>query len=169
MSSTSSFRFEEAFARFVDHLGDWWPSEYTWSEAALEGIGIEPREGGMCFEHGPHGFRCDWGRVLTVDRPRSVVLTWQIGPNREPVPDPSKASEVEVRFEPEDETTTRVELEHRGFDRHGAAAENYRAALASEQGWPYILSRYAAVTQEATEATEVPIVGQVTTGVASLL
>jgi hypothetical protein len=35
-------------------------------------------------------------------------------------------------------------MEHRDFDRHGEGAEGYRAALASEQGWPYILGRYAA-------------------------
>jgi hypothetical protein len=37
-----------------------------------------------------------------------------------------------------------VTLEHRDFDHHGDGADDYRTALASEQGWPYILSRYAA-------------------------
>jgi uncharacterized protein YndB with AHSA1/START domain len=130
---------DRAFARFVEHLGEWWPAEYTWSQDVLEAIGIEPREGGMCFERGPHGFRCDWGRVIAFEPPERLVFTWQIGPNRDPVPDDRRASEVEVRFD----GATQVQLEHRRFERHGEAAEAYRAALASEQGWPYILGRYA--------------------------
>jgi uncharacterized protein YndB with AHSA1/START domain len=135
---------EAAFARLVDDLGDWWPPEYTWSQAVLEEIRIEPREGGMCFERGPHGFRCDWGRVLTFEPPLRLAFTWQIGPRREPVPDERRASEVELRFEAAGPRATRVVLEHRGFERHGEDGDAYRDALASEQGWPYILGRYAA-------------------------
>lgn len=130
---------ERAFAAFVDELGEWWPAEYTWSGPVLERIGIEPRPGGACFEIGPYGFRCDWGRVTAWEPPRNLAFTWQIGARREPVPDPERASEVEVRF-----GDGEVSLEHRGFERHGDDAENYRAALASEHGWPYILARYAA-------------------------
>ncbi len=133
----------EAFSRFVDRLGEWWPAEYTWSQDALEEIVIEPREGGLCSEHGPDGFRCDWGRVLRFERPTGLSFSWQIGPGREPVPDRHKASEVEVRFERVGEATTRVALEHRGFERHGEGGEEYSAALSSDQGWPYILERYA--------------------------
>jgi uncharacterized protein YndB with AHSA1/START domain len=133
---------EAAFARFVDDFRDWWPAEYTWSQDVLEQIGIEPREGGMCFERGRHGFRCDWGRVLAFEPPRRLGFRWQISPRREPVPDERRASEVELRFEAEGNCVTRVELEHRGFERHGEG-DAYRDALASEQGWPYILGRYA--------------------------
>jgi uncharacterized protein YndB with AHSA1/START domain len=129
---------ERAFAAFAD-LGAWWPAEYSWAGDVLEEIGIEPREGGHCYELGPHGIRCDWGRVTAWEPPRRLVFTWQIGPQREPAPDPARASEVEVRFD-----ATTVTLEHRDFERHGPDAENYRAALASEHGWPYILGRYAA-------------------------
>jgi uncharacterized protein YndB with AHSA1/START domain len=128
---------ERAFAVFTGELDAWWPREYTWSGDALEHIGIEPH--GACFEIGPDGFRCDWGRVTAWEPPRRLVFRWQIGAQREPVPDPAKASEVEVRF-----GDGEVTLEHRGFDRHGPDAEGDRAALASEQGWPYILERYAA-------------------------
>ena len=134
---------EAAFARFVDDLGAWWPREYTWSAEALERIGIESRAGGMCFELGPHGFRCDWGRVLEFEAPERLVITWQIGPDRAPVPVPQRASEVEVRFAAEGDRTTRVALEHRHFDRHGESAGAYRDTLASDQGWPFILGRYA--------------------------
>ncbi|MFD2763889.1 SRPBCC family protein [Micromonospora eburnea] len=134
---------ERAFAVFTGSLTDWWVPEYTWSgPAALAELGVEPRAGGMLYEIGPYGFRSDWGRVLTWDPPRRFVFSWQIGPDRVPVPDPAQASEVEVLFLPEGPTRTRVEVEHRHFDRHGAAAEGYRKALTA--GWHELLCRYLA-------------------------
>jgi uncharacterized protein YndB with AHSA1/START domain len=134
---------EQAFSAFVD-LARWWPREYTWAADTLEDIGIDPREGGFCFEHGPYGFTCHWGRVLVWDPPARLVFTWQIAPDRVPAPDPAKASEVEVRFQPAGTPSTGVELEHRGFARHGDGGHAYRQAMASPGGWPYILDRYAA-------------------------
>ncbi|PZG00596.1 SRPBCC family protein [Micromonospora deserti] len=133
---------EQAFAVFTRALTDWWVTEYTWSgpEHLVE-LGMEPRAGGMLYEIGPYGFRADWGRVLTWDPPRRLVFTWQIGPDRAPVPDPARASEVEALFQPDGPTRTRVEVEHRHFDRHGEAAEGYRQALTA--GWHELLSRYA--------------------------
>lgn len=133
---------DQAFAVFTSQLSDWWVKEYTWSgPEALAEIGFEPHTGGMGYEIGPHGFRVDWGRVMDWQPGHRLIFSWQIGPDRAPVPDPAKASEVEVRFCPEADGT-RVEVEHRGFDRHGEAAEGYRQALTA--GWHELLSRYAA-------------------------
>ena len=132
-----------AFALFAEELGRWWPREYTWGQDALVRIGIEPRVGGRCYEIGPHDFHSDWGRVLLWELPHRLVLAWQISPDRAPEPNPSKASEVEVRFEYLDESQTQVVLEHRAFDRHGVGGASYREAMASAQGWPFILQRYA--------------------------
>jgi uncharacterized protein YndB with AHSA1/START domain len=139
---------ERAFTLFAQGFATWWPAEYTWSQEALETIAIEPHSGGRCFERGPDGFEVDWGRVKEWGPPRSLKFSWQISPRREPVPDAAKAGEVEVQFVGEDAGSTRVELEHTGFERHGEGAEEYRAAMASEQGWPYILDRYASAAAE---------------------
>ncbi|GIJ22319.1 SRPBCC family protein [Micromonospora lutea] len=133
---------ERAYEVFTGRLADWWVTEYTWSgPAVLVELGMEPRPGGMLYEIGPYGFRNDWGRVLTWDPPRRLVFTWQIGADRAPVPDPARASEVEVLFTPA-ESGTQIEVAHRHFDRHGTAAEGYRRALTA--GWHELLSRYAA-------------------------
>ena len=38
---------------------------------------------------------------------------------------------------------TRVELEHRNLDRHGAGWEGVREGVAGDDGWPLYLRRYA--------------------------
>jgi hypothetical protein len=143
---------DRAFTTFVEEFANWWPPEYTWGQEALETIGIEGREGGRCFERGPHGFHNDWGRVLAYEPPTEgregggrLLISWQVSPMREPVPDPERASEVEVRFEEEGPSSTRVEFEHRSFSRHGPGGEEYLEAMSSpDWGWTYILDRYAA-------------------------
>jgi uncharacterized protein YndB with AHSA1/START domain len=134
---------QQAFATFTEGMTAWWPPEYTWAHKTLEHIAIEPREGGHCFERGPHGFRCDWGRVVTCEPPERIAFTWQITPQRVPQPDPAQSSLVEVRFDPDGEAGTRVTLAHRHFSRHGEGAEGYEAAMASPQGWPLLLERFA--------------------------
>jgi len=133
---------ERAFAIFTERLEVWWPREYTWGKEAMESIGIECHEGGFCYETGPNGFLCHWGRVLEWDPPHRLVLSWQISPERAPEPNPDKASEIEIRFIAEGPRTI-VEFEHRCFGRHGEGGARYRAAMDSPQGWTYILQRYA--------------------------
>ena len=136
---------EDAFAAFTERMADWWPPEYTWSGAALSAVEVEPRAGGRWYERDTRGAEQAWGTVRAWEPPRRVVLSWGISPARLPEPDPSRASEVEVRFHPEG-GGTRVELEHRGFARHGAeGAAGYRAGMDSAAGWPAILARFAAV------------------------
>jgi uncharacterized protein YndB with AHSA1/START domain len=135
---------ERAFVHFTTGIRRWWPREYTWSQDVLEEIGLEPGAGGRCFEVGPHGFRCDWGRVVAWEAPRRLVFLWQIAPSRAPEPNPARASEVEVRFLEAGLEATRVELEHRAFERHGPGGAGYREGMASPEGWTYMLERYAA-------------------------
>ena len=130
-----------AFETFTA-LNAWWPREYTWSGESLGFIGIEPRFGGNCYEIGPNNLRLEWGHLTAYEPYIRLQFTWNIGPDRVPVPNPQQASEVEVRFFPAGEYLTRLELAHRGLERHGEAAVASREGLASPQGWPYILQRY---------------------------
>lgn len=133
-----------AFDKFRRDLFWWWPREYSWSGAVLEDMVLEGRKGGFCWEKGPFGFRCDWGRVLRWVPPDRIVIAWHISPSRVPEPDPAKASEVELRFVPLDGKRTRLELEHRNFAAHGEGHDAYRNAMAAEKGWPHILRSFAA-------------------------
>ncbi len=133
---------EEAFRRFTERAGRWWPKAFTWSQETLVDLVIEPRAGGRCFEEGPHGFRCDFGRVLEAVPGERLVFTWQIDPSRAPQPDPQRVSRVEVRFgAAASGEGTQVEATHDGFERHGEGAAAYRDGMA--QGWRVLLDAFA--------------------------
>jgi uncharacterized protein YndB with AHSA1/START domain len=136
---------ERAFELFTEGLGQWWPREFSWSQDALEEMGIEPHEDGFAYERGPHGFTIHWGRVLTCETPQRLVFTWQIAADRSPQPDPDKASEVEVLFTGSPQGGTDVTLEHRGWERHGESAQDYRDGFEAAGAWPHALERLAAV------------------------
>lgn len=131
-----------AFEVFVNDLNGWWPKEYTWSQEKLKQILIEPEKNGLCIEIGPYNFRCDWGRVTEFEKGDRISIKWQISPQRVPVPDPDKSSDVDVVFKEKTESETILELMHSNFENHGEGSEAYREAMNSEQGWDYILSRF---------------------------
>jgi uncharacterized protein YndB with AHSA1/START domain len=102
----------------------------------------EPREGGHIYDCGVDGSECRWARVLAYEPPNRVVFSWDISPQWQIETDVAKTSEVEVRFISEAPERTRVELEHRNLDRHGAGWEGASAGVASEDGWPLYLQRF---------------------------
>ncbi|MCA9972223.1 MAG: SRPBCC family protein [Anaerolineales bacterium] len=140
---TVPLSMEGAFALFTEGLARWWPPAYTWSQDVLDTIAMEPWVNGRCYERGPHDFTCDWGRVLAWEPPHRLVFTWQISPDRAPEPNPTRASEVEVRFEAKGALSTRLAFVHRYFGRHGADGARYRAMLDAPEGWSTILNAYA--------------------------
>jgi uncharacterized protein YndB with AHSA1/START domain len=135
---------ESAFELFVDEFADWWPlSSHHIGERQAAEVVIEPREGGRWFERDQSGTECEWGSVLAVERPRRIVLAWQLSPNYEFDPDRARATEVEVSFEAQGEASTRVTVEHRGFEVHGEAAGAMRDSVGGEGGWATLLELYA--------------------------
>ncbi|HMI86482.1 MAG TPA: SRPBCC domain-containing protein [Polyangiaceae bacterium] len=85
---------------------------------------VEPRVGGRWLERTREGEEISWGDVRAYEPGRRLVLGFAIGADRQPV-SREKASEVEVRFIPAGEST-RVEVEHRNFERHEEGAELLR-------------------------------------------
>ncbi|MEU4194271.1 hypothetical protein AB0E69_20415 [Kribbella sp. NPDC026611] len=123
-----------AFRLFTDEFGDWWPREFSWSGAdLLEDIGLMA---GVLYEVGPNGLQWDWGRVLASEPGRRFRFSWQIGPDRVPIPRTEDATEVEVTF-----TAGLVHVTHRGWERHGDAGADYRNSFT--EVWPHALGRFA--------------------------
>src|SRR5262249_6951070 len=135
---------ERAFTVFADEMATWWPPDHHILESELAEMVFEPRAGGRIFDRGVDGSECQWGRVLAYEPPHRVGIAWDINREWELEPDHSKSSEVEVRFVPEDESRTRVELEHRNLDRHGEGWEGVRDAVGGPGGWGSGLEVYAA-------------------------
>ena len=138
---------EETFRLFTDDIAAWWPVESHSMAAdrddgsAVRELVFEPTEGGRLYEIGSDGTEGTWGRVLTWEPPRRLVLAWK--PNLRDEPE----TEVEVTFTAV-EHGTRVDLEHRGWDllgdRAGQGAESYRS------GWAFILGERFAMAAART-------------------
>jgi len=136
---------EHAFRVFTDRFGDFKPPEHNLLAVPIAKTVFEPRVGGHIYDRGVDGTECRWARVLAYEPPDRVVFSWDISPRWQLETDPDRTSEVEVRFVAETPGRTRVELEHRELERHGAGWEAVGDGVAGDDGWPLYLSRYAAL------------------------
>jgi uncharacterized protein YndB with AHSA1/START domain len=134
---------ERAFQVFTEDFGSFKPPEHNLLLVEIAETVFEPRVGGNLYDRGVDGTECRWARVLVYEPPDRVVISWDISPQWQIETDPSKTSEVEVRFIAEAPDRTRVELEHRNLDRHGDGWEGVREGVAGADGWPLYLQRFA--------------------------
>jgi uncharacterized protein YndB with AHSA1/START domain len=139
---------EKAFLVFTQRLGDFKPPEHNLLAAPIAETVFEPRVGGHIYDRATDGTECHWARVLVYEPPRRVVFSWDIGPTWQLETDPENTSEVEVWFIAETADRTRVELEHRNIDRHGAGWEAVADGVGNDEGWPLYLARYSALFGE---------------------
>ena len=135
----------EAFKVFTERFGDFKPREHNMLNAPIAETVFEPRVGGNIYDRAVDGSECRWARILVFEPPDRVVFSWDISPRWQIETHPDLTSEVEVRFFAETPDRTRVELEHRNIDRHGAGWESVRDGVDNEAGWPLYLQRYAAL------------------------
>jgi len=141
---------ERAFQVFTDGIDTWWPRTHHIGKSPMKKCIIEGRAGGRCYSQQVDGTDCDWGKVLVWEPPRRFVLAWQITHTFGYEPDLEKSSEVEVRFTPvADGGATRVDLEHRHFERHGAGAAAMRVAVDAPNGWTTIMQLYLTAAEKA--------------------
>lgn len=140
---------ERAFQVFTEQFDQIKPREHNMLEVPIAETVFEKYAGGAVFDRGEDGSECRWARVLAFEPPERFVISWDISPQWQIMTDPDKTSEVEVRFVAEGPTRTRVELEHRHLDRHGAGWESERDGVSGEGGWPLYLQRFADVASPA--------------------
>jgi Activator of Hsp90 ATPase homolog 1-like protein len=134
---------EKAFRVFTAGYDTWWPRSHHIGKSPMKRAIIEGRVGGRCYTEQEDGTECDWGTVTAWEPPSRFVMAWQITHEWGYEPDITKSSEVEVRFIPIHDGSTRVELEHRNFERHGAGGATMRASVDSTGGWTDLLTIYA--------------------------
>ena len=143
-SVTVNVSAARAFEVFTAEFDSWWPRSHHIGSAPMTKAIIEGKVGGRCYSEQTDGADCAWGTVLVWEPPRRFVLAWQIDAAWHYEPDLAKSSEVEVRFTPESDGKTRVDLEHRHFGRHGPGGTVIRTAVDSPNGWGDLLALYAA-------------------------
>jgi uncharacterized protein YndB with AHSA1/START domain len=143
-SITVNASVEHAFEVFTSGFDGWWPRSHHIGSSPMKASFIESGVGGRCYTLQEDGTECPWGQVLEWDPPHRFVMAWQITHEWGYQPDLAKASEVEVTFTPQAGGATRVDLEHRHFERMGPGGDVMRTGVSGPGGWSGLLQLFAA-------------------------
>jgi Activator of Hsp90 ATPase homolog 1-like protein len=132
---------DHAFAVWTEWIGRWWPGDHTHTGLSELEIVLEARVGGRIFERTVDGREWDWGRIRVWEPPSRFVYSWHLKRT------PEEATEVEIRFVPVARNATRVEIEHRGWERLGSEGQTWRDR--NRGGWETLLPHYVGAVQAA--------------------
>jgi hypothetical protein len=133
---------QKAFDVFTAGIDRWWPKTHGIGAAPIRESVIEPFVGGRWYTRHADGADVVIGHVLVWQPAQRFACTWEISADWKPDARAAFASEVEVRFVAEGPEMTRIELEHRNFERMGApAGEKMRNDV--NGGWPKIMELFA--------------------------
>ena len=125
-----------AFAVFTEKASMWWPPSHSVSREPGLTVTFEPRVGGRIFERTPDRAEHDWGEILVWEPPTRLDYRWHLRTDR------ASATEVSARFISQPDGTTRLEIEHTGWERLGTAGQTRRDA--NEKGWGGLLPHFMA-------------------------
>jgi len=129
---------DHAFATWTDHMAAWWPADHTVSGQRDVDVVFEAGVGGRIYERTAAGAEHDWGAVTEWQPPTRLAYRWHLGSAA------ATATSVTVTFTPLGDARTRVDIEHRGWERLGDAAEAMRDR--NTAGWDAVLARYRDAT-----------------------
>jgi hypothetical protein len=127
---------EHAFDVWTARTSTWWPQSSTMSQADGLEVIFEGRTGGRIFERTPSGQEIDWGAITVWEPPRRLGYSWHIAT------DAVSATEVEIRFSDLGDEKTRVDIEHRGWEKLGERGPGWRDT--NRGGWEGTLPFYVA-------------------------
>jgi uncharacterized protein YndB with AHSA1/START domain len=119
---------------FTAELGSWWPlASKSVSQEEAETVVVEPGAGRRVYERARSGEEHLWGEVLVWEPPSRFAFSWHPGRAAE------TSQEVDISFTAVEEGT-RVELEHRGWERlvgpGGEIPDHF------DSGWDEALASY---------------------------
>ena len=120
---------EHAFRTWTSGIGTWWPPDHTVTGGPAR-IVFTGGVGGRIYERAADGTEHEWGEVTVWQPPARLAYLWYLGRDK------ADATEVEIRFHPQG-TATRVDIEHRGWERLG---ERWRDR--TRIGWQTLLPHY---------------------------
>jgi hypothetical protein len=125
-----------AFEVWTSRISRWWPADHTVTGEAGLTVILEGRPGGRIFERSLDGTEHEWGEITVWEPPTRLAYLWHLRRDR------VDATEVEIRFVDLGDETTRVEIEHRGWERLGTDGGSWRDR--NEGGWATLLPHYRA-------------------------
>jgi len=126
----------DAFELFTTGIATWWPvASHAIAEESEAVPFVEGGVGGTIGERTAAGSQ-PWGTISEWDPPRAFATTWHPGY------DADLATQLRVAFVEIGPRATRVELDHRGWEIHGGAADERFAGY--DTGWDTVLGRYVA-------------------------
>jgi uncharacterized protein YndB with AHSA1/START domain len=140
---------DRAFEVFTAGIDRWWPKTHGIGAAPVRQSIIEPFVGGRWYTTHEDGSESVVGHVRVWQPGKQFVVTWEISAAWKPDARVAFASEVDVRFAAAADGATRVDLEHRDFERMGAA-EGAAMRGAVDNGWPGLLELYAKAVADGT-------------------
>jgi len=123
-----------AFRTWTAGIARWWPPSHSVSADPGLAVVLEGRVGGRIFERTPAGVEHDWGQVTVWEPPQRLAYLWHMRRDR------ADATEVEISFVAVGGGRTRVDIEHRGWERLGALGPDWRAA--NRNGWAGLLPHF---------------------------
>jgi hypothetical protein len=126
---------EYAFATWTSRIATWWPPDHTVS-GQPDLVVLQGLVGGRIFERTTDGVEHEWGEVILWQPPTQLSYLWHLGADR------TVATEVDIRFIAQGATATRIEIEHRGWERLGSASEGWRQR--NHAGWDSLLPHFLA-------------------------
>lgn len=132
----------QAFAVFTAGIDRWWPKTHGIGQGPILESVLEPFVGGRWYARHEDGSIAVVGHVLVWQPGERLVVSWEISGQWKSDPRPAFTSEVEVRFSAEAGGRTRLDLDHRNFERMDTAGgEKMRREV--DGGWPTILELFA--------------------------
>jgi uncharacterized protein YndB with AHSA1/START domain len=147
-SVTVNTSVQHAFDVFTKGFDEWWPRSHHIGKSPMKEAIIESGVGGRCYTKQEDGTESDWGQILEWDPPNRFLMAWQITHEWGYEPDLAKSSEVEIRFTAQPGGGTRVDLEHRYFERMGPAGDTMREGVGGPGGWPGLLDMFKARVEQ---------------------
>ena len=129
---------EHAFTVWTSGIGTWWPTDHTVSGQSDLVIILQSGVGGRIYERTADGVEHDWGEVTVWKPPTKLAYLWHLRRDR------TYATEVEIHFLAQGSTTTRIEIEHRGWEQLGDDGEEWRDR--NRAGWQTLLPHFLAAS-----------------------
>jgi uncharacterized protein YndB with AHSA1/START domain len=139
---------EHAFTTWTSRIGSWWPRDHTVTGQGGAIVVLQDGVGGRIYERTADGDEHDWGEVTVWDPPHQLAYLWHLGRDR------ADATEVEIRFVSHGAAATRIEIEHRGWERLGSSAETWRER--NRTGWQTLIPHFLSALQSSSDPGDPP-------------